>query len=247
MSVKPPVRPVLRLRAGVLLGSVLLAGVAAACSSATSASGPVDDTVPGKKDAGATSVTEGGSETGVTDGGSTTDGAATDASSKADSATILLTYLLSCSTQLSNGDPNNALRWWAESSGGVSPTLTITSLKGWDTGTGKVAPPTTFAKSARVGSAVTAPGFGDAFSLNYATLNVPAEGNSAQGTPLTFKPATFSGKLGTGGRLCGGLGGTLTAPVTTPFDANFNPCVLVPLKEGAPIPALSFSDHQCVK
>ncbi len=232
-----------RLSSATLLGGGILTSILAACSSGTSAGGTIDDPVPPKKDAGSLTAEAGAPETGTTDAGTSTDAA----TAKDSAPAPLLTYLLSCSTQLSNGDPKNALRWWAESSGGTSPTLTLISFRGWDTATGKVAPPTTFVKSARVGASLTQPGFGDTFTLSFATMTVVAEANSTAGTPLIFKPATFSGKLGAGGRLCGGLGGTLTSPVTTPFDANFNPCVMVPLKEGDPIPALSFSDHQCVK
>jgi hypothetical protein len=162
-----------------------------------------------------------------------------------------------CVTALAAGDPEQALRFYAEtkyapdaanpSTGKLS--LTVTPLVGWDIAGNKYVSPATVSKSETRGSPISVPDVpvtgGGRFTAVLGTVHLAAEANSISGRDSVIENTTLDGLYSAGDRFCATLGGLLTVPYGFTFDPKQNTCLFQKVKDGDPLPKIESREFAC--
>jgi hypothetical protein len=184
------------------------------------------------------------------------DAAVIDAKPPEEKTTAL--YVGVCVTTLASKDPNQALRFYTESTytpdgpGAATGKLTflLTPMVGYNLATNSPITPTSVSKSETRGASIQVPDFAVAangrFTAPIGTVTLTKESNSISGRDAIIENSILDGVYGGGDRFCSTLGGQLTSPYAFTFDPKQNTCLFQKVAaDGAPMPTFTASEFGC--
>jgi hypothetical protein len=184
------------------------------------------------------------------------DAAVIDAKPPEEKTTAL--YVGVCVTTLASKDPNQALRFYTESTytpdapGAATGKLTfvLTPMVGYSLATNSPITPASVSRSETRGAAIPVAEFPVAangrFTATIGTVNLTKESNSISGRDAIIENAILDGVYGAGDRFCSTLGGLLTSPYSFTFDPKQNTCLFQKVAaDGAPMPTFTASEFGC--